>query len=147
MTDAPPIPFCPKCGAEAERRRTRYGLRDACCGLHGWDGKPLVSPAVHAARRHCHAVVDPLWQTAETAYEIAEPPGTPARDEAVRRIRKAARGRTYAFIAVRLGIPEPEAHMAEQTDIEILRGIWRVANAATPALIRAWAKERREDAA
>jgi hypothetical protein len=133
-------PYCPVCGQRARRERTQFGMRDSCCGLHGWDGKPLVSPQVHNARNHCHRVFDRLWERAEERYTIAEPPGTPEHELAVRKMRKAARGRAYRYIAHVLGIPEPEAHMAEQTDIEILRRIYKAARDATPEEIRAWAK-------
>lgn len=145
MSADPPIPACPACRVPARRTRTRYGLRDACdpCGLWSWHGKPLVSAAVHQARNACHEVVDPLWQNAERAYVVTERPGTPEHDRAVKRIRRAARSRTYAFIADALGIPEPDAHMADQDDLDLLRRIRECAETATPEEIREWAKARK----
>jgi hypothetical protein len=142
----PSVQRCPGCGRRAIRTRTRYGLRDDCpdCDMHGWDGKPLVSREVHAARVHCHEVVDALWMKAETAYEIAEAPGTKGYERAVKRIRKTARVRVYEYLSVTLEIPEPLCHMSVQTDIPTLRRIYAAAKATTPAEIRAWAKARRE---
>lgn len=140
-TAAVAIPVCPKCGQPAKCRKTTYGSRFACCGLWGWDGKPLVSPDIHLARRHCHNIVDQLWQEAPSSYCIKEPIGSPGRERTERVIRKTARVRTYRFIADRLNLPEEAVHIAAQDNISILRKIYAVASKATPQGIRAWAKE------
>jgi hypothetical protein len=44
-------PVCPKCGAVAVEKPTRYGPRSECCGLWSWNRKPLVDGETHAARR------------------------------------------------------------------------------------------------
>ena len=139
MTKAP---TCPKCNQPAQRQKTRYGDRFACCGLWSWDGKPLVSADVHKARQHCHMAVDPLWQKAPETYDIAEKSGTPERLEAEQRIMKSARGRTYRFIADKLKLPEPDVHMAGQEDVATLRQIYAAAKATDPQAIRTWAKEQ-----
>lgn len=100
----------------------------------------IPSAEIRKARQHCHRVVDPLWKNAPKIYDIREKLGTPEYRQASARIQKAARGRTYRYIAAQLSIPEQEAHMGEQTDIETLRRIYALARAATPQLIRDWAK-------
>lgn len=138
MSDAP---ICPTCGKPAEAIQTVYGVKHRCCGLWSWDGKPLVSAEIHKARQHCHEVVDRLWKNAPTLYDIKERRGTPDHD-AVKQIRKRARSRVYPWLAAVTGLPEPECHMAAQTDIEKLRQIYRAAAAATPATVRDWAKQQ-----
>lgn len=120
---------------------------DRCptCRRRSWKGKPLVSDEVHAARRAAHAAVDPLWQHAEDHYEIAEPPATPGRAGAVKRVRNAARGRTYQYLAALTGLSMQEMHISRITDVEILRRIEAAAQATTTAAIRAWAKARDEE--
>lgn len=56
---------CPKCGSVVKPVDTSFGPRRSCCGLHGWGGKPLVSPETHQARKAAHHAFDPLWQTGE----------------------------------------------------------------------------------
>ncbi|MGP9819243.1 hypothetical protein ACTZWW_04440 [Salinarimonas sp. NSM] len=138
-------PTCPSCGKPAEERRTRYGVRHSCCGLHSWGGRPLVSQAVHDARQRAHAAFDPLWQRAEEAYQLAEPAG-PERDQAVKRIRRTARNRAYEYISHVTGMPEPECHMSAQDDLAKLAAIEAVALGASPAIVRAWWKSRGEAA-
>lgn len=135
--------ICPGCGEQAQMQDTRYGRRDSCerCGLRSWHGKPLVSDEIHKARNACHAIFDPLWQTAHEHYKIEETPGTKEYTTAINRINKAARGRAYKFIAFTSGMPEPECHMAEQQDIEKLRTIWKAANGVTFEQVRKWWKD------
>ncbi|CCG40112.1 hypothetical protein [Magnetospirillum molischianum] len=135
-------PICPSCGEPAAEVQTSYGIKHRCCGLWSWHGKPLVSAEIHRARQHCHEVVDRLWRDAPGAYDIKEKPGTDEYAAAVRRIQKSARNRTYRWIADQLGLPEPECHMAAQTDLAKLRLIWRAARDATPAIVRDWAKQQ-----
>lgn len=142
-------PTCPSCGQRAVRRNTRYGARDACdpCGLWSWDGKPLVSEEVHKARQHCHEAFDRLWKTAEEAYDLDTTPGSRGHEKLVKKIRRAARGRAYRYIAFKTGLPEPECHMATQTDIEKLRLIYRAArDCPGPAEVRRWWYETKEPA-
>lgn len=56
-----PIPTCPKCGNEASEAKTRYGVRNACCGLWSWDRFPLACAATHEARKDAHVAFDELW--------------------------------------------------------------------------------------
>ena len=134
--------ICPKCGSRAQEQTTRYGRRSACCDLWSWDGKPLVSAEVHKARQHCHDVVDAIWKRAETAYTVKEPLGSYGYDQAVKRIRKSMRNRVYRWLSAKTGLPEPECHMAAQTDLEKLRAIYRAARGATPQIVRDWAREQ-----
>jgi hypothetical protein len=142
MTDSvtPPPAYCPICEQRAQRTPTRYGMRDACCGLWAWDGKPLVSEEVHRARNHCHRVFDALWQNAETQYTILEEFGTEERERMVARLRRTQRNRAYRWLAAQLGLPEADAHMSTQADIPTLRRIYKACLHATPEEIRAWAK-------
>ncbi|MBX3490849.1 hypothetical protein [Parvibaculum sp.] len=137
---------CPNCGEPSVVKRTRYGRRDDCerCGLHSWDGKPMVGQEVHEARKHCHEIFDRLWKSAETMYGIEERPGTKEYEIAVARIRRSARNRAYRFIALITRMPEPECHMSDQADIEKLRTIYRAAKDATPEGIRDWWKAEGE---
>lgn len=73
---------------------TQYGWRNECCDLHSWGGKPLVSQAVHDARRVFHRVFDPLWKY-----------GHMTRGEAYRELSRMAR------------LPEDACHGATQTDV------------------------------
>jgi len=140
-------PVCPKCSMNARATQTRYGVRHECCGLHSWDGKPLVSKEVHAARNRCHAAFDPLWQDAPRFYEITEAPGSKERAAAKKRIRKSARNRAYHYIAHVTGLSEPDCHMAGQADLEKLAQIEVAALAASPEIIRNWWKSQLEQAA
>lgn len=110
---------CPNCGHEAFQSRTQFGRRDSCqpCGLHSWEGKPLVSAEIHEARKNCHELFDTIWKDAHQSYEITEPVGTEARRIAEKRIRNTARNRAYRYIAYVTGLPEKECHMADQTDM------------------------------
>lgn len=134
----PEPPRCPRCLHPAMTRETRYGYRHQCCGLHSWDGKPLVSQEVHDARQRCHALFDPIWKNAESLYRIEEPEGTEAHDTAVRRIRKAMRNRAYYYLAHVTQLPEPECHMSNQADLRKLALLERAMKDMTPAIVRDW---------
>lgn len=147
MTDLPNgHPICPKCGKPANVTSTSFGWRYDHCGLHSWDGKPLVSPAVHAARQRFCAAFDRLWKTAETAYEITESPATDAYRNAVKRIRIAARNRAYRYLAAMTGLPEPECHGATQDDLDKLDRLTTIAAACVgPEEVRYWQKNKDDD--
>lgn len=57
-----PVPTCPTCGGQAKEMKTKYGLRNECCGLRSWDRHPLVSEETHANRKAAHAAFDRLWK-------------------------------------------------------------------------------------
>lgn len=136
-------PQCPTCQKTARSVPTKYGVRHDCCGLHSWDGKPLVSQQIHDARQSFHRAFDRLWNRAEVAYEINEEPDTRAWDLAVGKIRRAARNRAYLYIADKTKLPESACHGSEQEDIEILDRLTEAANRCSgPLEIRAWFKKR-----
>ena len=136
-------PACPLCRKEARTAATKYGLRHECCGLHSWDGKPLVSQDVHDGRQAFHKAFDGLWNRAEVAYEISEEPGTRAWDLAAGKIKRSARNRAYLYIADKTKMPEPACHGSEQEDVEILARLTEAANQCSgPLEIRAWFKKR-----
>lgn len=81
--------ICPTCHTSVQPVRGAYGWRYACCGLVGWNGKPLQSPATLFMRRRAHDVFDRLWQHGYMR-----------------------RGTAYHWLAQQLGCPEPEAHMS-----------------------------------
>ena len=101
-------PICPKCSAFAKATQTSYGVRHSCCGLHSWDGKPLVSQEVHDARKLFHATFDPIW-----------------------RGRRYLRSRAYYYLSHVTGLPENECHGARQQDLDKLRRITEAARKIT----------------
>lgn len=82
-------PQCPRCGGTPERSVTRWGIRDKCCGLWSWGGKPLADGETHEARRAAHAAFDTLWKP-----------------------RRMTRGRAYRLLQAELGLSAQECHMA-----------------------------------
>jgi len=82
-------PVCPKCGKQAQTSSTRYGPRHSCCGLHSWDGKPLVDQATHDARQAAHAAFDQLWK-----------------------VHGFGRKHAYRLLAEQLQLTKEETHMA-----------------------------------
>jgi hypothetical protein len=53
---------CPKCDKEAIRTKTKYGIRNKCCGLWSWGQGPLVDGETHEARKAAHGAFDVLWK-------------------------------------------------------------------------------------
>lgn len=58
-----PTQQCPKCGAMAEERVTKYGIRSSCCDLWSWDRDELVDKATHDARKHLGILLRDLTGT------------------------------------------------------------------------------------
>lgn len=109
------------------------------------DGRPTGVPApqaVRTARRHVHAVFDPLWQSAERMYVVRER-SAEGEARAIAKIRGAARTRAYQFVAAALGMSEEDCHISKIDDIDVLRRFYRAAKAATPEMVGAWAKAQR----
>lgn len=55
---------CQKCRLPAPPAATgAWGVRFECkgCGLHGYNGRPLVDQATHDARQDAHNYFDRLW--------------------------------------------------------------------------------------
>lgn len=67
-----PTVKCPRCGQLAVERRTRYGIRSECCGLHSWDRSPLVDQTTHDARKKLNALAHDLKRTLGTAKLATE---------------------------------------------------------------------------
>ena len=68
---------CPTCGGKPIVNKTQYGMRSSCCGLVGWDGRPLVDSRTRTRRQKFHEVFDPLWKggrmsRAEAYHELAK---------------------------------------------------------------------------
>ena len=78
---------------------TTYGVRDKCCGLWSWGGKPLVDRETHQARKAAHKAFDPLWKK-----------------------EGLDRGVAYSLLAEHLGISVDECHMASM-DSETARRV------------------------
>lgn len=139
----------PECDAPMKLKTLRFGpaycctAYPGCSGIHGAhpDGSPKGTPAdrwTRKARIRTHDVFDPLWKDAPRMYVIREddPVGY---DRAVKRIRGAARGRTYRYVADRLGMDEADVHIGG-ADLELCARIIRVCVETSPEEIRAWAK-------
>ena len=146
---------CPDCGAPMElttapahwhspnRHAYLCTRRPSCrgaCGAHP-DGTPMSVPAdayTRRARRLTHQLMDPLWQNAPSLYEIAETDPL-ARAAAEEKIRRAARVRTYRWLAHHLGIQFDACHIGH-LDVPMLRRAYALLLKASPEIIRAWAK-------
>ena len=64
---------CPNCGKPAKRTNTRYGIRDDCddCGLHSWDGKPLVPDAQEVSNNQARSPKDAISDLADAIDSLA----------------------------------------------------------------------------
>lgn len=85
------VPICPTCDNPARTTSTQYGARHECCGLHSWDGKPLVDQATHDARQAAHDAFDTLWK---------------------KPTKLMSRGEAYAELRIELGIRARDCHMS-----------------------------------
>jgi hypothetical protein len=83
-------------------------------------------------------MIDPLWMEADRS-EIYAPEDGKARMA----IRNAARGRVYAFLAEKLGLPRKDTHTG-MFDLETCRAAWRALKGVTYAEIRDWAKAQQK---
>lgn len=81
--------FCPRCGEHVHGKQGTYGRLYECCGLRGWNGKPLEQPATLAARRRAHDVFDCLWTRGHMSRSAA-----------------------YRWLSEALGVEEVDAHMS-----------------------------------
>ncbi len=73
----------------AKRSQTRFGVRDDCCGLWSWGGKPLTDGDTHTARREAHDAFDNLWRDG-----------------------RMSRGEAYRLLQGALGLTAEDCHMA-----------------------------------
>ncbi len=117
---------CPDCGAY--------------CGCHPGTKKALGRPAnkeLREARMKLHNQrVDPLWRTAIETGNYH-----PEDARAAKMITNAARSRTYAFLAEKLGIDVNRCHIA-MFDIDMCRRAWSALFRVSYPEIRDWAKSR-----
>ncbi len=124
-------------------RPSRYGSFWGCTrfprckGTHGAhpDGRPLGTPAkkeVREARIKAHAAFDKLWLEADSL-----PCYSPEDENARARIRFAARGRAYRWLAERMS--KTEVHIAEMGLVECLQ-VQGLCQGVTAAHIRQWWK-------
>lgn len=145
---------CPECGAGMTLRESRYGpfygcdrwpKCDATHGAHP-DGSPLGVPAdgeTTAARIEAHEVFDQLWQDAHEmdCYNLPDDPGE--SQIAVDRIRSAARGRAYQWLADRMNLTVSECHIgafdADQCG-EVVDAAIDAMSRGGASFIRKWAK-------
>lgn len=139
---------CPDCGSPMRLRPSRFGLFYGCTaypdckGTHGAhpDGAPLGVPAsqtVKQARISAHAAFDELWKYADH-LECYDPEDDAAREK----IRRAARGRAYRWLASEMG--RENVHIGElgEEDCFSVQALSRTMNAQA---IRAWHKRRQHE--
>lgn len=150
-------PFCPGCGVAARLTNGAYVYPnhpdladkpiwkcevcpDAYVGCHPGGTEPLGTPAgpeLRRARIVLHRdMVDPLWKHADRCGEYH-----PENEAARELIRRAARGRVYAYLAAGLDLTKDECHVGMFT-IEQCREAWACLRGVTYPQIRAWAKAR-----
>lgn len=123
---AKPIWKCDGCGAY--------------CGCHPSTTRPLGTLAdaeTRRARMQVHAVLDPLWKTADKTPGYA-----PDSEKARARIRLKARNRVYAYLADRLGVPREECHTG-MFDRDRCAEAIRALAGITYSEIRVWSQDCR----
>lgn len=148
---------CPEAGCPGmmELRTSRYGPFygcsrwpdcDATHGAHP-NGAPLGIPAdseTKEARIMAHEQFDRLWKGAETLPCYDLPDGADEYEQAVDRIRGAARGRAYRWLAATIGITVEQAHIGrmDRSQALLVRDLCRavVYHRSGPGFIRRWAK-------
>lgn len=141
------MPLVPKPASWSGKSRLVYRCNDPFCdGLMSAraNGAPEGIPApreVRQARKHCHAVFDPLWRE---AHRMACYAGSEKTPKTYAIIGKTARRRAYRYMAWRLDIPEADCHLSRMLDIALLRQFYKTARNTTAEQIRAWAMERRD---
>lgn len=107
------------------------------------DGTPepiTTDEATRSGRKAAHAVVDPIWQHAETAYTREE-----LRLVSVLVVRNRMRSRVYRWLAHHLDIPADRCHMA-LFDAATCARVVALCAGQTPATIRAWSHEHESEA-
>lgn len=91
--------ICPKCGKEANKAQTKYGIRNHCCDVWSWGHHPMVDRKTHKARRKAHENFDVLWKS-----------GLLSRTDA------------YKWLAKALKISQEKCHM-KQMDYETAKKV------------------------
>ncbi len=127
----------------------RFYKCDRCggyCGCHAGTTRSLGTPAgpeLRRARSMLHDnMIDPIWKSAVASGGYA-----PENEEAAAKIRSAARGRVYAYLAHRLGIARKVCHTG-MFSIEQCRAAWMALRGVSYPEIRAWykAQPRKDEA-
>jgi hypothetical protein len=108
---------------------------DAYVGTHP-DGSPvgrLANKALRQLKMKVHARFDHLWQDFRTAY--------PDANRSSGKMKKAMRGRAYAWLAEQMQIEIDECHVGKFDDAQCEQAI-RILDELNPtaATVRAWAK-------
>jgi hypothetical protein len=85
-------------------------------------------------------MIDPLWKSADRCGLYR-----PEDEKARHKIRKAARGRVYGYLANKLGISRDDVHVG-MFDIETCRRAWAALRGLTYPQIREWTKQQKEQA-
>jgi hypothetical protein len=152
---AQPAPICDYCRNSAEFLPTseriysgrNFGPVWACFNCNAWVGvhpdtqRPLgrlADARLRRAKRHAHAVFDPLWMKAHTAYTDAV--------HSRRVVIKIARSRAYLWLGDQLGLTPDQCHIGLFDVAQCERVIDTVCRqGATPATIRAWAHARHQN--
>lgn len=96
--------YCPKCGKEAKRTQTKYGIRNYCPehNLWSWGNAPMVDRKTHKARTEAHNHFDFLWKS-----------------------KTLTRTQAYAWLAKSLCISKEECHM-KKMDYERAKQVSRL---------------------
>ena len=119
----------------------RCGPCDAHVGCHKGTLQPLGTPARAELRRERMAlhveVIDPIWKTAADLPCYAA-----KRERNGGQITRAARDRTYAWMAERLGLTPLETHIGK-FDLETCRRLREAVQGVTYMDIRAWHRRRK----
>ncbi|MBR0998737.1 hypothetical protein ABIF65_003781 [Bradyrhizobium japonicum] len=161
MKETPPlccaVPARLTNGAEIYPRRPDLRTKpiyicDRCksyCGCHPNTTKSLGVPADAAtrkARSQFHdQVFDPLWKNADKTGGYANVDGP----RSASKIRKAARGRVYGFLAEKMGLAREHCHTGMFT-VEQCRQATEALRGVTYPMVRKWhdaKKQQREQAA
>jgi len=119
----------------------------AYCGCHntkkGNYRRPLGRPAdkeLRAARGHCHRVFDPLWKN---AHQMACYRDSEKDAKAIHIINKAARTRTYRYLAACMNLTRDECHIG-MMDVQQCRQLYAICKSLTPEAIRKWHMKEKE---
>lgn len=117
----------------------------AYCGCHktkkGDYKRPLGRTAnkqLRGARSHCHKIFDPIWKSAPDLPCYSESEKT-TKSRTI--IQRAARRRTYAFMAEQMDMTEEECHIG-MMDLNECRAFYRICRGVTAQQVRDWFKSK-----
>jgi hypothetical protein len=135
-----PVPVCPVCARPVPGTPTRFGRRHECCGLHSWDYRPLVDPAVHAARKTFVAAINGFCERTVAETLFVAPPGHPSRLAAESVVAAVTRRRLHRWLAALFDLPPTLTEPAKQDDLVILNALIKTVEGADTSTVRRWAK-------